>query len=150
MERFVADVHLGKLARLLRLLGFDTVYQNSFTTTELIGAAVNEARILLSRSTGFLKYSAVRSFIIKHEDPWDQLKQIVEHFQLKNQFNPFSRCIVCNGHLEKVPKQSILHLLEQNTIDYFSEFWRCPDCNRVYWKGSHYERMLKITEAIMS
>jgi uncharacterized protein with PIN domain len=149
-NRFVADVHLGKLARLLRLLGLDTTYQNNFTNAELIKIAVAEDRVLLSRNTGLSTNACIRSFLVTDEDPLRQLRQVVEHFDLKDQFRPFSRCLVCNGTLEPVSKKSVFYLLQKNTADYFNEFWQCNNCKRIYWKGSHYEKMLKTIKCAAS
>jgi len=90
----------------------------------------------------------IRCFITASEEPFEQLQQVVRHFHLKEKFRPFSRCLVCNGVLESVDKEKIVDLLQQNTIDYFDAFWQCRECKRVYWKGSHYERMLKTMERI--
>ncbi|MGZ3951288.1 MAG: Mut7-C RNAse domain-containing protein [Flavisolibacter sp.] len=146
-DMFIADVHLGKLARLLRLLGFDTLYRNDFTKSELARISREEDRILLSRDREFAKY-ATRYFIVSSEDPMLQLKEVVAHFNLKELLLPFSRCIACNGTLEKVSQESVAHLLQKTTREYYSEFWQCADCRRVYWKGSHYERMLKTVEYV--
>lgn len=146
--KFIADVHLGKLARLLRMVGFDTVYRNDFSLQELRKTSDEENRILLSRSTSLLKIHLDKCFIVSGEDPLVQLKQVIRHFSLNQRLQPFSRCVVCNGILEPVPKQNIAHLLQENTARYFNEFWQCQDCQRVYWKGSHFERMLATIRTI--
>ena len=147
--KFIADVHLGKLARLLRMLGFDTVYKNDFTLDELVKISDEENRILLSRNASLLKTHPDKCFIVSDEDPLVQLKQVIQHFGLNDRFQPFSRCIVCNGILESVSKENIAYLLQKNTASYFTEFWQCKDCQRIYWKGSHYDRMLKTIENIL-
>jgi uncharacterized protein with PIN domain len=149
-QKFIADVHLGKLARLLRLLGFDSTYRNDHSPNELLQLGQEENRMLLSRNSSFEKNMGVNSLTIKSEYPLQQLRQVIDHFNLRNQFHPFSRCIVCNGILEPVAKESILPLLEKNTAQYFNEFWRCNQCEKIYWKGSHYERMLKTITDIIS
>ena len=100
-EKFIADVHLGKLARYLRLLGFDTWYKNSSETSELITIAKEEQRILLSKNILFAKGKTVRFCIIQSETAITQLKQVVNEFSLKDHVIPFSRCMICNGVLEK-------------------------------------------------
>ena len=147
-EKFIVDVHLGKLARWLRLLGFDTVYQNFFTNIELVRIAKEERRVLLSRNLAFKKLDNVLPFIIESEDPRQQLKQVTTHFQLKNKLRPFSRCIICNGNLEIVSKEQIKDQLEENTAAFFNEFWQCENCKRIYWKGSHYDRMVSLLERL--
>lgn len=141
--KFVCDVHLGKLAKALRMLGFDTVYQNNFTNTDLERIAVEENRILLSRNTAFSKNKNLRLFIITSENPSIQIKAVIEHFELKNKIDPFTLCIVCNEPLQKVSKEDIISQIPANTKKYFEEFRQCANCQRIYWKGSHYERMLK-------
>lgn len=147
--KFIADVHLGKLARLLRMLGFDIVYRNDYTSKELLKISDEENRILLSRNVALSKTHPDKCFIVSDEDPLVQLKQVIQHFDLNDRFQPFSRCMVCNGTLESVSKESIANLLQKNTSSYFNEFWQCKDCGRIYWKGSHYERMLKTIENIL-
>jgi len=144
-EKFIADVHLGKLARLLRLLGFDTLYKTNFTSGELTKIGLAEDRTILSRNHSL---TANKCFFIKDENPVRQLEQVDEHFHLRMQFLPFSRCIMCNGLLETVSKESISVSLNQDTVEYFNEFWQCKDCKRIYWKGSHYENMLKTIQKI--
>jgi uncharacterized protein len=148
--RFIADVHLSRLARLLRLLGFDTVYRNNYTKQELARISEDEQRILLSRTTSLAKHGTQHYLLVTSEEPKQQLKQVVQSFKLKDHFLPFSRCIACNGLLEAVPKESILPLLEKNTSDYYHEFLQCNSCKRIYWKGSHYERMLNTIQDIQN
>jgi uncharacterized protein len=130
------------------MLGFDTVYRNEFSLDELRRISDEENRILLSRNTSLLKVHPDKCFIVSDEDPLVQLKQVVQHFGLKDRVQSFSRCIVCNGILENVSKESIEHLLKKNTAGYFHEFWQCPDCKRVYGKGSHFKRMLATIQTI--
>jgi len=147
-NKFIADVHLGKLARLLRLLGFDTLYKNDFVAKELIEISHEQNRILLSRNISFSKNKNITFFPVTHENSMIQLKQVVEHFDLKEQFQPFSICLICNGSLQPVRKENVLYLLEKNTAQYFNEFWQCKNCKRIYWKGSHYERMFALLDEI--
>ena len=147
--KFIADVHLGKLAKLLRMLGFDTLYDNSFTNSELISIALQQNRILLSRNAAINNHKTqLQSLYISFENPQLQLLQVLQHFDLKEQIYLFTKCIVCNGTLQPVSKEKILNKLRQKTALYFSEFWQCNNCNRIYWKGSHYEHMNNIIERI--
>jgi len=141
--RFICDVHLGKLAKALRMLGFDTAYQNSFTRKSLERISVEERRILLSRNPVFAKNKKIHSYIITSEDATAQIKSVTLNFDLKNKMRPFSLCLVCNEPLERVSKELIVNQIPPNTAKYFTEFWQCNHCKRIYWKGSHYERMLK-------
>lgn len=148
--KFIADVHLGKLARLLRTLGFDTVYKNDFNLDELLNIAGEENRILLSRNASLSKIHADGCCVVSDKNPFAQLSQVIQRYELREQFCPFSRCLVCNGILESVPKECIAHLLQKNTASYFHEFWQCPDCKRIYWKGSHFEKMLAAVQTIVT
>lgn len=143
---FIADVHLGKLAKALRLLGFDTLYNNNAIPQQLLATAGEQQRVLLSRYAPFTKALGSLSFTITSANPTEQLQEVVTHFQLKNAIQPFTRCLVCNGPLKTVSKAVINHLLEPNTRAAFNEFWQCKNCQRIYWKGSHYERMLQLVQ----
>jgi uncharacterized protein with PIN domain len=147
--KFIADVHLGKLAKLLRMLGFDTLYNNSLTNSELTSIALQQNRILLSRNAAINNHKTkLQNFCISSENSETQLEEVLRHFNLENQIQPFTRCIVCNGLLQPVSKNDIASQLPEKTNQYFNEFWQCDSCNRIYWKGSHYERMNAIIERI--
>jgi uncharacterized protein len=147
VHKFIVDVHLGKLAKLLRLMGFDTLYQNNFTIEELQRISLEQDRIILSRNN-LLATKTNKFCLITDQHPVSQLKQVYVYFQLADHIRPFTRCIICNGMLETVSKESIINSLQKNTFAYFNEFWHCTDCNRIYWKGSHYDNMLKIIQSI--
>jgi uncharacterized protein with PIN domain len=138
---FIADVHLGKLAKALRLLGFDTVYNNALTPTVLLRLAAAESRVLLSRSATLMAHTEVPGLLIKSTDPDVQLYEVVQQFRLYESFRPFTRCLVCNGLLSAVPKETVKVQLELNTARFYTDFWQCGLCRRVYWKGAHYHRM---------
>jgi hypothetical protein len=142
--RFCADVHLGKLARLLRMLGFNTVYKNNFSKEELYNNSLNENRVLLSKSAYFSRFIDINFYQIKSADPLQQLKDMIHHFNLRDSFNAFIRCLYCNEIVEKKEKEEVEKELLPNTKKDFSEFWKCPSCQKIYWKGSHYERMMKM------
>ena len=148
--KFVADVHLGKLARYLRMIGFDTLYENNSEDTELIEISNRENRILLTRDKGILMNSKLThgSYIYNHNSK-KQLAELIKKFQLQKQTKPFSRCIECNGEMKIVSKNSIQHLLNPLTNKYFNEFYMCTNCEKIYWKGSHYDRMKKFIEKLL-
>lgn len=146
--RFCADVHLGKLARLLRMLGFDTVYKNNFTRESLYEIARREQRCLLSKASYFLKVSGIIFYQVKRADSREQLKEVMNHFHLANSIKPFTRCLYCNEILESKKKEEVTDLLLPETEKHFSEFWKCSCCKKIYWKGSHYDQMLKMVEKL--
>jgi uncharacterized protein len=140
--RFVADVHLGRLVRYLRLLGFDTAYHNDWTDTRLVEAAVGESRILLTRDRGLLKRGAIdHGYLVRHTEPRAQLEEVLERFDLRGSLRPFTRCPVCNGRVRPVAKAEVIARLPPRTARHYEEFWRCDACGRVYWKGGHYRSL---------
>jgi uncharacterized protein with PIN domain len=140
--RFILDVHLGKLARWLRLLGFDTLYRNDYDDPEIVEIAAAEARTILTRDTGIMKRRAVtRGYLVQSTNTEEQLREVIEYYQLQDQIQPFHRCLVCNGLLAAVEKVTILDQLEPNTMRYYDTFFQCTACGRIYWRGTHYERM---------
>lgn len=143
--RFVLDGHLGRLAAYLRMLGLDCLYRNNYTDAELVQVSVNEGRILLTRDRRLLMHKTIQhGCLLCSLDPGDQLTEIIQRFDLKNWIKPFQRCLRCNHVLQPVDKEVILDRLQPLTIQYFDEFHLCPGCNHIYWKGSHYERMLPL------
>ena len=149
--RFVLDSHLGKLARYLRLLGFDTSYRNDFSDAELASLSGEETRVLLTRDRGLLKRSQVtRGYYVRQTDSREQLLEIILRFDLVPLIQPFRRCLDCNQLLEQAEKTALTPTLLPNTIRYYDEFMRCPVCEKVYWKGSHYQHMTAFVDEILS
>ena len=147
--RFVLDVHLGKLARYLRLLGFDTRYRNDYDDAAIIGLARAELRIILTRDRGLLKHGAVtHGYWVRETAPRQQLAEIVRVFDLRAGAHPFTRCIRCNGELRRVPKSTVAERLPPLVRAHFEEFAQCRDCAAVYWPGSHYDRLRRLVDAL--
>jgi uncharacterized protein len=140
--KFVLDVHLGRLAGYLRMLGFDTVYDNRSTDPELVKISAEQGRVLLTRDRGLLKHSLVtRGYWLRETDSRRQAAEVVRRFDLARSLNPFKRCLVCNGLLTAVSKTEIERQVPPRVLDWCNEFHRCPGCERVYWEGSHYRQM---------
>lgn len=139
---FVLDVHLGRLAAYLRMLGFDTLYRNDYDDPELAEISRDEERILLTRDLGLLKRSMVtHGYYVRQMNPREQLVEVVKRFDLFSTIDPFRRCVSCNGQLEPIAKEDIGDRLPQDTKDYYSEFRICGSCGQIYWNGSHTARM---------
>jgi len=136
---------LGKLCKLLRICGIDAAYSNQGMAILL--EARKQNRIVLTRNTRLQKKKEV--FFIKTSDPVEQLEHIISEFKLKNRIEPFSRCIECNSKLKAVDKTLIRNNIPYFTYKHFDEFALCPNCRRVFWKGSHYKRMLKDIRHLM-
>jgi len=148
---FILDVHLGKLAKYLRLFGFDTLYDNERDDSEIIRAAVRENRIILTRDVGILKNGSVtHGYWVRSKNTKEQLREVMERFDLKGSVSPFSRCMKCNGRIEQVTRESVEDLLEPKTLTFFNEFFRCISCGNIYWKGSHYEKMRAFVESFLA
>jgi uncharacterized protein with PIN domain len=132
---FILDVHLGRLAKYLRLCGFDTLFSAFYEDREIIETARQENRIILTRDRLLLKAAGeARGYQVKSQYHDEQLREVFERFNLKEYVNLFSRCISCNARLEEVEKEVIADRLLADTRRYFSSFKRCPQCDRIYWK----------------
>ena len=146
-NQFVLDVHLGKLASYLRLLGFDVLYQNDYDDNELAQISSQQQRILLTQDSGLLKRSIVTyGYRVRSDNPRKQISEVLERFDLYDAVIPLQRCPRCNGHLESVEKQTIYHRLPPFTRLYYHEFFECQGCNQLYWKGAHYERIQQLIQ----
>lgn len=140
---FVLDVHLGALARRMRLLGLDTSWPEEAGDPALVERANAERRVLLTQDRGLLKRRALWvGAYVRGSDPDDQLTDVLDRF--RPALRPWSRCTACNGVLAPVPKAEVAHLLEPGTLRSQEEFARCPGCGRVYWPGAHTERLERV------
>jgi uncharacterized protein with PIN domain len=145
--RFVLDIHLGRLAAYLRLMGFDALYRNCYSDEQLAAISRDEHRILLTRDVGLLKRGAItHGYFVRQTAVARQISEIVARFDLCRLVRPFTRCMRCNTPLEEVPKAMVLSGVPPRTAALYDEFHRCPRCRRVYWKGGHYRRMRLILE----
>lgn len=148
--RFIIDANLGRLSRYLRMLGFDTLFDMNLGDEDIIRIAGEDKRIILTRDLGILKNGKVRrGYFIRNQQPDQQLKEVTRKFNLKGQIKPFSRCIACNGKILQIPKIKILDQVPEQVYLLFEEFFQCNQCLRVYWKGSHHQRMLQKIERLL-
>jgi uncharacterized protein len=138
--RFVLDVHLGVLARRMRLLGLDTAYRNDAADPELVAQAAAEGRILLTQDRGLLRRRALPAGgYVRGSRPDEQLLDVLDRYDPP--LAPWTRCLSCNGRLAAVPKGQVEHLLEPGTRRCYDDFSRCRSCARVYWRGAHASRL---------
>ena len=141
--KFAVDCMLGKLAKWLKILGFDTVYFSKIEDKDLVRLARNESRILLTRDTGILSKSGPPwIFFIQSEDWREQISQVIHEFELEKEIRPFSRCIDCNRNLKDLPKPRARNLVTPFVYGNAESFSMCPDCGRVFWKGTHHKDMI--------
>jgi uncharacterized protein with PIN domain len=146
---FVADAHLGRLARYLRLLGFDTLFENDPGDRELARISIEEHRILLTRDRALLQRRGLTHALwVPALRPRDQLAFVLARLDLFRLLRPFTRCTVCNGALVAVDKAAVTGEVPPRVQALFDAFWRCTECGRIYWQGSHYERLHRLVEQI--
>jgi hypothetical protein len=149
IPRFILDVHLGKLATKMRLLGLDTLYENNYTDAELANISAQQQRIVLTRDLGLLKRSIITyGYWIRHQSPQLQLQEVLNRFDLFSLITPFKRCVHCNGLINLVNKADVQDQLEPLTKEYYQEFYQCTVCNQIYWKGSHYPKLKRWIDTI--
>ena len=149
-SRFMVDAHLGKLARDLRMLGFDSAFAGTMKDETLIETAVAEKRIILTRDRELLKSGKVdHGYYVRATTSRTQCEEVVRKFDLWSQFNPFSRCLVCNGELVRVPVEEVRGEIKEETAQPFKDFFRCSGCHHVFWEGSHYGDMRKKVQILM-
>jgi uncharacterized protein len=140
--KFISDVHLGKLTKYLRLCGFDTYYHTDLSDQEIINRAISEKRVILTRDKGLLKNKNVtHGYWIRSANTQEQIKDIIQRFDLKKRITLFTRCLECNGLLNDVTKKEIIDRLLPKTRQYYRKFKKCRDCDRIYWNGSHCQSM---------
>lgn len=148
--RFVADAHLGGLAHMLRMLGFDTLYDNHFDDDDMAAIVEREGRILLSRDRELLKRRGISHGCYLHaQKPEQQLREIVERLDLARSARPFTRCLHCNAPLRPVDKASVMDRLPPRVREYYERFSTCDQCGRVYWEGSHWRNMRRILDDVL-
>ena len=149
VPKFIADIHLGSLAKYLRMLGFDVQYKNNFTDDEIIEISSKEKRAILTKDRGLLKNNRItHGYWIRKAGLEEQVKEVITRFDLKDEIKEFFRCLECNHILGAIEKEKIKGRVPPKVKERLNEFWYCKHCDKVYWKGSHYEKMLKFIERI--
>ncbi|HUO68455.1 MAG TPA: Mut7-C RNAse domain-containing protein [Gammaproteobacteria bacterium] len=138
VTRFVLDVHLGTLARYLRLIGFDTLWRNDYDDATIIRVAHDERRIILTRDRGILRNGRVtHAYWLRSTDPAEQLEEVMRALDLRRRLRPYSRCLECNGLIEPIGRDVARRSVPPRVLERQRDFTRCAVCGRVYWAGSH-------------
>ena len=146
---FVLDSNLGRLARYLRLLGFDCLYQNDYDDETVATIADRQQRTVLTRDRALLQRKIItRGYFVRAVHPRLQVKEVLARLDLYRQVAPFTRCTRCNGGLQVVDKQAVEERLEPKTRQYFDAFRMCTDCGQIYWQGSHHARSLQLIKEL--
>lgn len=147
ISRFVLDVHLGALARHVRLLGFDAIWERDLADDAIIDIAQDQKRIILTRDKGILKTGRVtHGYWVRATDPMEQLEEIIRALDLSGNIKPYTRCMECNAELEPVRRSDVVRSVPLQVFLVFRDFKRCRNCERIYWRGSHLRRLDKIVE----
>jgi uncharacterized protein len=148
---FILDQHLGRLAAFLRMIGFDTLYFNECPDDQLAQISHTQMRILLTRDIGLLKRSLVTyGYYVRETNREKQLAEIARRFHLSDSIAPFKHCLKCNGLLHRVAKEAVMNQLQPGTAQYYDEFYCCDSCGKIYWPGSHYEKMQGLIGQVMA
>lgn len=150
-SRFIADAHLGGLARLLRLAGFDTLYRQDYQDREIARLSASETRIALTRDRELLKQRDIEyGCFVREQQPWSQLTELLRRLQLATAVRPFSLCLECNVTLQQVERAAVLDSLPPAVQAGQQHFTRCAQCDRIYWQGSHWKRMRERLDAVLA
>jgi uncharacterized protein with PIN domain len=149
ISSFVADGHLGKLTRNLRLLGFDVAYDPQAQDPQLLVVMERENRALLTRDRRLLMHAIVQhGYCPRSQNAGEQSIEVIRRFDLLRASAPFTRCLRCNAPLQKVTKADVIEKLEPLTKIYYEQFRRCTGCGQIYWAGSHFSKLQKRLEEI--
>ena len=149
IPKFILDVHLGRLAKYMRILGFDTLYKNDYTNDEIVITSLKEKRTILTKDRGILKRKEVtHGYWVRNTDPNKQIKEIIGRFDLKNSIKEFTLCLECNSPLKPILKEKVIDSLPQKVRTRQNEFFICGNCNKIFWKGTHYDKMLRLVNKI--
>jgi uncharacterized protein with PIN domain len=148
--RFIADGMLGKLARWLRMLGHDVHYYRDSEDKRLLEMAKSEKRVLLTRDLELYqraKTQAVEAVFVEAADEAGKLADLASRFGFKLEIDlSISRCPKCNEMIRAVSKEDVVHQIPELTSTYYDEFWKCPGCGQVYWRGAHWKKIEKTLE----
>jgi len=148
--RFVVDCNLGRLARYLRLLGLDCLYQNDFSDETVSRISQQQHRIVLTRDRRLLQRKIItHGFYVRAVNPRDQVGEVLQRLDLHGSVRPFTRCTRCNGLLKTAPKETVEHQLEAKTRRYYDRFLQCEQCGQVYWQGSHHKRARRLIRELL-
>lgn len=147
--KFILDIHLGKLARYLRMLGIDSAYKNNYSKKDMIKISLQEKRTILTKDSNLLKNKEItHGYWIRSKNPKEQTKEVIRRFDLRNNFKEFTRCLVCNQILIKADKSEIEQKLPPKVKEHHDEFYQCPGCGLIFWKGTHYIKMKDLIDSI--
>jgi len=146
--KFIADNNVGKLARWLRLIGYDTLLFKQKNDGQMIKTALSEDRVILTKDSQFMKRrlvtsSKLKAILIKRDDPKLQVQEVVQTLNLNYHFKPFSLCLECNQVLIARDKEELQNRVPAHVFETQTQYRECPSCHRIYWQGTHWQAMVK-------
>ena len=149
--KFMVDSNVGKLARWLRMMGYDTLFFEGSDDSRMVATALKEDRVILTRDTQIMRRRVVTSgrlkvILIDSDEPEQQMRQVIKTLNLDSQFRPFSICLECNQPLESRSKQQVQNLVPPYVFQTQNQYMECPACHRIYWRGTHWEAMSRNLE----
>lgn len=148
--RFVADINLGDIVKYMRALGYDVHFDPSLSNREIIKISKKENRIILTKSRQLLKFKEVTHGIFVRPGTLEQqIRRIIDYLDIRHRIMPFSRCLCCNGLLRSISKEIIADRIPPKTREFCDEYVHCESCDKIYWKGTHYLKMLKVLDRIL-
>ncbi len=144
--KFIVDNNVGKLAKWLRMIGYDTLFFNGSNDFHMVATALNEGRVILTRDTQIMKRRVViggrlKAILIKSDKPELQMRQVINDLNLDCQFKPFAICLECNQPLLEGSKQQVEGRVPPYVFQTQNQYMECPICQRIYWRGTHWQRM---------
>ncbi len=145
---FIADCHLGKVAKYLRMMGYDTLYFPSIGDDELIEKAKQQKRIILTRDRLLSERKDAPALLLASKETAEQLKEIVRFFEFPSEQKLPVRCLICNASLQKIDKTAVAERVPKKIVRFFDYFEQCPECGRIYWHGDHYKRMRRYIDSL--
>lgn len=153
--KFIVDLNVGKLAKRLRLLGYDALFINGLDDNELVRIALKEGRVLLTKDTGILRRGVaftakIKVVLVESENVREQLRQMVKTLHLEPDFDPFSLCLECNVPLIPREREEVRDLVPPYVFQTQQQYMQCPGCNRIYWRGTHWQRMNEELEELLT
>ena len=153
--KFIVDNNVGKLAKWLRIMGYDTIFFNGRDDSRMIATALAEDRVILTRDTQIMRRRLVTSgqlkaILIKGDQAEQQMHQVIDTLKLDCHFRPFALCLECNQPLLERSKQQVKDLVPPYVFQTQSQYMECPACHRIYWRGTHWQAMTKKLEKFMT
>ncbi|MFA5055936.1 MAG: Mut7-C RNAse domain-containing protein [Dehalococcoidia bacterium] len=151
--KFIVDANVGKLARWLRMLGYDTIFASDIDDGELVDIGLKEGRVLLTKDTQLMLRRAVASGKVKallttEDDPKKQMRMVIAEMKLDRE-REFTLCLECNVPLAPRSKDEVRDLVPPYVFKTQSQYYQCPGCGRIYWRGTHWEHMSKVLGILM-